>query len=58
MGVLRGSIGGFLEMRVMARGVGGVGEVEVFGLVKGFVDGQGLLIPFDGQVDIFEPGKP
>ena len=35
----RGLIGGFLEMRVMAGGVSSVGKVEVFGLVKGLVDG-------------------
>ena len=58
MGMMRGSIGGFLEMRVVVGGVSGMGKVEVFGLVKGFVDGQGPLIPIDGWVDIFEPGKP
>ena len=39
MGMLGGSIGGFLEVRVVAGDVGGVGEVEIFGLVEGFVDG-------------------
>ena len=39
MGVLRGSVGGFLEVRVVAGDVGSVGEVEIFGLVEGFVDG-------------------
>ena len=57
MGVLRGSVGGFSEKRVMARGVGGVGEIEVLGQVKGFVDGRGSLVPIDGRVDVFEPGK-
>ena len=39
MGVLRGSIGGFLEMRVVVGGVSSVGKVEVFGLVKRLIDG-------------------
>ena len=39
MDVLRGSVGGFLEMGVMVGDVSGVGKVEVFGLVKGFVNG-------------------
>ena len=39
MGMPRRSIGGFLEMGVVMGGVGGVGKVEVFGLVKGFIDG-------------------
>ena len=33
MGVLRGSIGGFPEMGVVAGGVGSMGEVEFLGLV-------------------------
>ena len=57
MGVPGGSIGGFLEIRVMVGGVSSVREVEVFGLVKGFIDGQGSLVPIDGRVDVFEPGK-
>ena len=39
MGMPRRSIGGFLEMGVVTGGVSGVGKVEVFGLIKGFVDG-------------------
>ena len=39
MGVSRGSVGGFLEMGVVAEGVSGVRKVEIFGLVKGFVNG-------------------
>ena len=39
MDILGGSIGGFLEVRVMAGDVGGVGEVETFGQVEGFIDG-------------------
>ena len=39
LGVSRGSVGGFLEMGVVTGGVGGVGKVEVFGLVEGLVDG-------------------
>ena len=57
MGVSGGSIGGFFEVRVVAGGVGSVGKVEVLGLVKGFVDGQGSSVPIDGQVDVFEPGE-
>ena len=55
MGMPRGSIGGFLEMGVVAGCVGGVGEVEVFRLVEGLIDGQGSLVPVDGGIDIFEP---
>ena len=58
MGMPRGSIGGFLEMGVVAGGVGSVGKVELFGLVQGFVDGQGSLIPVDGWVGVLEPGEP
>ena len=39
MDVLRGLMGGFLEVGVVAGGVSGVGKVEIFGLVKGFVNG-------------------
>ena len=39
MGVSRGSMGGFLEMGVVVGGVSGVGKIEVFGLVEGFIDG-------------------
>ena len=57
MGVSRGSIGGFLEMRVVVGSVSSVEKIEVFGLVKGFVGGQGPLIPINGWVDVFEPGE-
>ena len=39
MGVSRGSIGRFLEVGVVTKGIGGMGEVEVFGLIKRLVDG-------------------
>ena len=39
MGVLRGLIGGFLEVGIVVGGVGSVGEVEVLRLVKGFING-------------------
>ena len=39
MSVSRGSMGRLLEVGIVAGGVGGVGEIEVFGLVKGFFDG-------------------
>ena len=39
IGVSRGSTGRFLEVGVVVGGVGGMGKVEVFGLVEGFVDG-------------------
>ena len=56
-GVSRGLIDGLLEMKVMAGGVSSVGKVEVLGLVKGFIDGQGSSVPIDGWVDVFKPGK-
>ena len=57
MDVLRGSTGGFLEVGIVVGGVGGVGKVEILRLVRGFINGQGSLIPVDGRVDVFEPGE-
>ena len=39
MGMSRGSVGGFPEVRVVTRSIGGMGEVEVFRLIERFVDG-------------------
>ena len=57
MDVSGGLVGGFLEVGVMAGGVSSVEKVEVLGLVKEFINGQGPLVPVNGQVDVFEPRK-
>ena len=49
--------GGSDEVGFVAFGVGGKREEEFLGLVKGFFDGDGLIDPVDGGVDIFQPGK-
>ena len=45
------------EVGLMTFGVGREREEEFLGLVEGFLDGDGLVDPIDGGVDIFQPGK-
>ena len=47
--------GGTEEMRFMAFSVGGEGTEQFLGLVEGLFDGDGLVDPVDGGVDIFQP---
>ena len=55
--VLWGFDGGSDEEGFVAFGIGGEREEEFLGLVEGFLDGDGLVDPIDGGVDIFQPGK-
>ena len=48
---------GFLKEGVMPLGVSGMSRVEIFWLVTGFGDGQGLFDPIDGGVCDVEPGE-
>ena len=45
------------EVGFMTFGIGREREEEFLGLVEGFFDGDGLIDPVDGGVDIFQPGK-
>ena len=49
--------GGSDEMGFVVFGISGEREEEFLGLVKGFFDGDGLVDPVDGGVDIFQPGE-
>ena len=51
--VLWGSDGGSDEVGFVAFSIGGEREEKFLGLVKGFFDGDGLVDPVDGGVDIF-----
>ena len=55
--VSRGFDRGSNEVGFMAFGVGGEREEEFLGLVKGFLDGDGLVDPVNGGVDVFQPGE-
>ena len=55
--VSRGFDGGTDEVRFMVFGVRGEGTEQFLGLVKGFFDGDGLVDPVDGGVDILQPGE-
>ena len=48
---------GSYEVGLMSFGVGGEGTEQFLGLVKGFFDGDGLVDPVDGGVDILQPGE-
>ena len=47
--------GGSYEVGFMSFGVGGEGTEQFLGLVKGFLDGNGLLGPVDRGIDVFQP---
>ena len=49
--------GGSDEMGFMAFGISGEREEKFLRLVKGFFDGDGLIDPVDGGVDVFQPGE-
>ena len=49
--------GGSDEVGFVAFGIGGEREEEFLGLVERFLDGDGLVDPVDGGVDVFQPGK-
>ena len=49
--------GGSDEVGFVALGVSREREEEFLRLVKGFLDGDGLIGPIDGGVDIFQPGE-
>ena len=42
-------------MGFMTFGIGGEREEEFLGLVEGFFDGDGLVDPVNGGVDVFQP---
>ena len=47
----------FPEEGIMSLGVGGMGSIEIFQLVAGFRDGQGLPGPVNGGVCGAKPGE-
>ena len=49
--------GGADVVGFMAFGVGGEREEKFLRLVEGFLNGNGLVDPVDGGVDIFQPGE-
>ena len=49
--------GGADVVGFVALGVGGEREEKFLRLVEGFFDGDGLIDPVDGGVDIFQPGE-
>ena len=51
----RWSDSGSDEVGFMALGLGRERKEEFLGLVEGFFDGDGLVDPVDGGVDIFQP---
>ena len=55
--MLWGFDGGSDEVGLVAFGISREREERFLGLVKGFFDGDGLVSPVDGGVDIFQPGE-
>ena len=45
------------EMGLVSFGISGEREKEFLGLVERFFDGDGLIDPVNGGVNIFQPGK-
>ena len=52
-----GGLGGSSLVERVVRDISSVGEVEVFGLIQGFINGQGSLTPVNGWIDFLEPGE-